>query len=407
MKICDRSVIENWFARRGLVLFVIFAIISVVLKYCSSLLGYNYDLESYCLVATIVTHGGSVYAETSRYNYGPLWFYFLGLCKTLSIVHFRLLLILFLASVDIGIAAILWRQKYRLPALLFLLSPVVIYISGFHNQFDNVAVLLGMLAVVVLAEKSPGENTWPRFLLAAVILGISLIVKHLLVFLLFWLFFRQRSWTKKILIVLIPSVMFLGSFLPYMATEISSGKVNVFISATVNSLYMTYIEHKDIEVNSDHARNYVPITYGIINNVFNYQSMDNKIFYSYFLPPLVQLILAPGVLFFGGLILLGWLLRKWPGFESFLLYTAWLVILATATTNQYLAIPAAFTAVFWLPLGIVYNFYVGFAFYWNPLDVENQFLFGMAIGLLLASIMIIHRRIIADSLQKVADFIKK
>lgn len=33
---------------------------------------YNFDVESYSLVAGIVREGGNVYAETIRYNYSPL-----------------------------------------------------------------------------------------------------------------------------------------------------------------------------------------------------------------------------------------------------------------------------------------------------------------------------------------------
>src|SRR5438067_1863227 len=41
-------------------------------------LGFNFDAVSYRIVGDIVTSGGNVYAETQRYNYGPVWFLILG-----------------------------------------------------------------------------------------------------------------------------------------------------------------------------------------------------------------------------------------------------------------------------------------------------------------------------------------
>ncbi|CAM8376021.1 hypothetical protein MCEMHM7_00896 [Candidatus Methylopumilus planktonicus] len=44
--------------------------------FCASR-GYNWDVDSYRVVADIVARGGNVYQETGRYNYGPIWFYIL------------------------------------------------------------------------------------------------------------------------------------------------------------------------------------------------------------------------------------------------------------------------------------------------------------------------------------------
>ncbi len=41
--------------------------------------GHNFDFESWLIAADISSHGGNIYAETSRYIYGPVWFLLLGM----------------------------------------------------------------------------------------------------------------------------------------------------------------------------------------------------------------------------------------------------------------------------------------------------------------------------------------
>ncbi len=51
----------------------------------------NYDTTSYEIVAAIVKRGGNVYAETSRYNYSPLWSLMLGALNHLQLCFSSLL----------------------------------------------------------------------------------------------------------------------------------------------------------------------------------------------------------------------------------------------------------------------------------------------------------------------------
>jgi hypothetical protein len=58
---------------RRKVLFAAAGLASVALKMILATQGHNYDLDSYGIVASLVLQGKSVYANTARYNYGPLW----------------------------------------------------------------------------------------------------------------------------------------------------------------------------------------------------------------------------------------------------------------------------------------------------------------------------------------------
>ncbi len=51
----------------------------VAIRFLFMQAGYNYDFESYCVVGDLAAAGKNVYANTHRYNYGPVWFTLLGL----------------------------------------------------------------------------------------------------------------------------------------------------------------------------------------------------------------------------------------------------------------------------------------------------------------------------------------
>src|SRR5262245_54515821 len=64
----------------------------------------NYDQQSYEIVAAIARRGGNVYAETSRYNYSPVWLYVLLLLKNISLISglaFPFVIRAFLTLVDV------------------------------------------------------------------------------------------------------------------------------------------------------------------------------------------------------------------------------------------------------------------------------------------------------------------
>jgi hypothetical protein len=52
--------------------------IGIALRFLIASVGFTYDMQSYNIVGKIVNSGGNVYRETTRYNYGPLWFLIVG-----------------------------------------------------------------------------------------------------------------------------------------------------------------------------------------------------------------------------------------------------------------------------------------------------------------------------------------
>ncbi len=177
----------------------------------------NYDLASYEAVASIVRRGGSMYLETARYNYSPLWAWVLA---GLAILAERIGTTLawsvgvFLLLVDGATALVVRRlagggRRGGVAAILFFANPVSIFVSSFHLQFDNLAILFLLLAILA-AEKPPATRAG-----TAAALSASLIAKHVTVF--FPPLFVKRRATPGLSVAgaLVPYAAFAASFLPY------------------------------------------------------------------------------------------------------------------------------------------------------------------------------------------------
>lgn len=410
---------------RAIFLFLFLLVLSFILKFLSAQLGANFDFDSYCIVKDIVKNGGNVYAETTRYNYGPVWFYTLHFLDLIPFLSFRCALVGFLSLCDGIMAAILWKAKLKLPALLFLLSPIAIYISGMHNQFDNFAVLFALCASLLLSsqkqwseeitsfrasntviypEKTQDPST-AKVLTGAFLLGLSLCIKHIFIFLPFWFFFSLKGNRAKCIILFLPLTIFAGAFLPYIHHEL-------FTEAFFHTLFQAAKEFFSGDTQSaffnffDSLQKNFPTMHNMWKNVFAYQSYDNQIFYNYFLPGIFSIAFIPKIIFLSGMIFSGFFFRKRTPFFQFLAYTGLLLILTTATTNQYLAIPQLFTSIFYFPFGIFYNI-SGFLFYIDPEATYNRLFYFLAPAFLLSAFIWFYRRNLAKVFRYIAEKLEK
>ncbi len=268
--------------------------------------GYNYDFSSYSIVLGIMEEGGNVYSSTTRYNYGPIWFHTLNSIFNLAqkdFFTFRILLVALLSLVDFMIFLILHKRLGRTIAFYFFLNPISIIITGYHNQFDNLALLLGMISVLMIGDDHEQSLDITK-ISGLFILGLSIATKHILFAFPIWLALKQKGFISKMLIILVPSMLFIFSFLPYWK-----------------------------EGNQ-----------GIIQNVFLYKSFNNAFLYQLLIPVNVGPISSSSFIWLLALILFGYIFRKKNTFDSLFLYTAILLITSPAVANQYLAIVMPFVA---------------------------------------------------------------
>ncbi len=183
----------------------------------------NYDSESFRIVAELVSSGSNVYASTDRYNYSPVWAYVLaGLWSVArsSFTTFVLLVGLLQTAADVAAAALVLAVARRLgrpedearrAALLFFSNPVSALASGAHGQFDGLAVLL-LLAAILTAM---GDGLPRRAAAVVALLSASLLVKHVTAFhpLLFWRRVRRPGLSGAA--VGVPYAVLAISFLPF------------------------------------------------------------------------------------------------------------------------------------------------------------------------------------------------
>lgn len=178
----------------------------------------NFDTESYGIVAGIARRGGDVYRETDRYNYSPLWAHLLlgidAAAAALGATREAVLGALLLCSDAATAWAVFLLARRRRPAaapwaaLLFFANPVSMLVSSHHLQFDGLAILL-LLAAILLSDAG-------RDLGAAAALSVSLLVKHVTG--LHPPLFRRRGGVRGWIPVVAPYAVFAASFLPYAAS---------------------------------------------------------------------------------------------------------------------------------------------------------------------------------------------
>lgn len=288
-----------------------FILLGIILRFLVSKLGNNFDFASFTSIGEIAYNGKNIYHETPFYNYSPLYSsilgWFFGIAKLFShhIEAFRFILISLYTLVDLAISCYIAKETKVLFGILFFLNPVSIIISGYHNQFDNIAVLLALIAAIYIGKASE-ENSkkLTKYDAGAIVfLSLSLLFKHLLFIFPIWILFNTniKGIKRKLAYIFIPVLIFLMSFIPFLFGGFIGIMRNVFLYRSFNNM---------------------PIFAGI-HNLFPQTT-------HYFMPIFILLIIAAAFIF-----------RNEKPKDSVALYFICLVCFSSAIANQYLIIPIA------------------------------------------------------------------
>ena len=291
-------------------------IFGAFLRIWISQFGFNHDFSAWKYNLELFNNGESFYAF-EKYNYSPLWIHILHLLDSIyinlenSVEIYRLKIVIFLTFIDVLIFFCLLKNYSLKIGLLFFLNPITIFITGFHNQFDNIAILLGFLSVLIY-DKGNKRN---KIILPLIILGISLCAKHIMLFFPLWLFLKEKNISKKFLILLIPYSIFFISFFPY----------------------------------------YRDLTH-IVDNVFLYSSQDNGPFWTMFVPKIFHMYFEKKTMFVLLIITLGFIFKNKNWLNSYLFYLLSIVVFSSAIANQYLVIPLIALSIWWNSKYFIYTF---------------------------------------------------
>lgn len=298
--------------------------LGIALRYWCMTIGYNYDFESYCIVGKLAGNFHNVYAETTRYNYGPVFFCIQGLLYRFSfflstnpVLTYRVLLVSLLTLTDLGIALYIADQKSMRCAVCFFLNPISIIITGYHNQFDNIAILLALFSLQFYNEDDKLVRKDWLFIL---FMSLSLMTKHIFFLIpVFILLKRGLSLKKKMIYAVTPPFIFLISFVPFAICGEGAFR-------------------------------------GIVNNVFLYRSYNN----APLLHGVFEMVELPdrfyAWIYMALMCIVGGIVRKRKFSDCVMIYLINMVAFASAIANQYLVIPMV--ALYVLEAGILKNAYI-------------------------------------------------
>ena len=296
--------------------FIIFSLFGFFIRIWISQFGSNHDFAMWEGNLLLFQENKSVY-EYGNYAYSPLWINILNILDLLKIPFldessltnkipgssYRIKIILFLSLVDFFIFYLLYKNYSLRVGLLFFLNPISIIITGHHNQFSALALLIGFLAILIFEKnKSKNQIIFPLFLL-----GLSLCAKHILIFFPIWWAIKERKLVNKILILVIPYSIFVLSFAPYLVND---------------------LEH-------------------VIDKLLYFGKRSDGPFWGMFGSKFVHMYFNLQTLYSIILIFLGFVFQNKKLRESFFLYTIAIVVFSSMMYTQYLMIPLIAIAVYW------------------------------------------------------------
>jgi len=194
-------------------------------------LAYQGDYATWKTVAGLMAEHKNIYVERSDgfcdvpylscYNFAPAWAWIaLGLDRISTFLHgqtiaaFRLTLTAFLAATDVLIALVLAGEYSYTAALVYLLAPVIMWTEAYEGNFNNLALLVALLAWVLIRWEKPTSRA---VFLSAVLTGLSLTIKHILALFPVWLLFYKPlgKLRHRLAYAAIAYGIFFCSFLPW------------------------------------------------------------------------------------------------------------------------------------------------------------------------------------------------
>jgi hypothetical protein len=322
-----QGAVNRWSKSRQLTFLGLAIAVGVSMRIWAQTSFRNYDFDSYLIVSKMLVNGENPY-DSGRYNYGPNWMFFLTFARSIfeNPDAFRLVLAITLTLADVGIAIILFKRGYSLASLLIMLSPISIAITGQHQQFDNIAILLLLAAMYVY--RPTGMKSWSRNdTYVLILITLSITTKHVFIFFLFWFALKQTGIRKALIYLVIPVTVFGLSLVPFWLNSPQSVIDNVFLYASYNN---------------------APLLNTVIPDLAGMDAIGRRFQQVFF-------VLA--------VVATGYFLRRHSPFILALVYTVSLVVFTSALADQYLAIALVGAAVFlnlgfliWMILGTIYFF---------------------------------------------------
>lgn len=289
--------------------------------------GHNYDLGVWDDTAVRVLNGLSPYRDYGPFCYGPTAAFVFAAAKYTGNVMggcgiscFHLMVAAFLTACDAAIALLVLKDFGVACFLCYFLNPVSILLTGYHSQLEPFCILPAYAAWRLLSS-GEGRNDLVRCLIVALLLGFSLSVKHVFFFFPLWLFFRdlKRWWPRGVLLLAVPYIVFLLSFLPWSLEPQSRGDV-------FSAVFLHYNPFEQEALFGQLTRLIVPdFVLNLIPNAYPVKTLSICCLLLFGLSP-------------------AWNRERGNLFGAYLLS---ITVLSPVMANQYLAIPLIACAIYW------------------------------------------------------------
>jgi hypothetical protein len=223
--------------RYGLLTFSLIIVNGTLIRLLLAYMCYgNFDMKSWEIAADIAMKGGNIYAESNRHTSSPVWFLIIGALKWFQLkvgFEFHFVLRSFLTAIDLLTVLCLcfiarWEGTAPIvAALLYYLNPVSFLLTGYHGQFENIAVLMLLLGIVCYYRFR--ATPWVGHSLLWILATFGLVVKHnVLCQFLSCVNAVARDLRWKLLLIFLSVALFVASFIPYWETGSQGIIRNVF-----------------------------------------------------------------------------------------------------------------------------------------------------------------------------------
>ena len=305
------------------IIFFSVILIGAVLRILIAQRGHSIDMEHWRFLTDHKKFNGPLW-EFGSNMYAPIWVHVLYILDKIYFFSFnefdslKWKIVIFLTLVDFLIFYLLFKQYTLKIAALFFLNPISIFLTGFHNGFENFAILMGFVAVLCYSKI---KNNF-GFSLCIILLGVSIATKHILFLFPFWLAIKEKTLLRKFLMASIPLAIFLLSFSPWWSEESDS----------------------------------------ILRYVFSYNSINNGIAWSLFTPQFFNSYIGYKNLFIIALVVAGFVFEKKNKLDTFYLYLLTFFLCSSSTANQYFAIPVIAMAIYFSHYFLIFSI-VAFIFF--------------------------------------------
>ena len=314
------------------IIFFSVILIGAVLRILIAQRGHSIDTEHWRFLTDYKKFNGPLW-EFGSNIYAPIWVHVLYILDKIYFFSFnefdslKWKIVIFLTLVDFLIFYLLFKQYTLKIAALFFLNPISIFLTGFHNGFENFAILMGFVAVLCYSKI---KNNF-GFSLCIILLGVSIATKHILFLFPFWLAIKEKTLLRKFLMASIPPAIFLLSFSPWWSEESDS----------------------------------------ILRYVFSYNSINNGIAWSLFTPQFFNSYIGYKNLFLISLFILGFVVEKKNKLDTFYLYLICFFLFSSSIWNQYFAIPVLAMAIYFNLYFLIFSIFAFIFFLMNHVGLNS------------------------------------